>query len=453
MTVAYVLMVTIFGLITVGSCLYGEQAFGATAVTPLLSQVRAEPLLIVHLLVALITIILVAKAFGRLFAWFKQPSVMGEVVAGIALGPSLLGLISPELLGFLLPHEIRPVLSSLAQLGIILFMFLVGVELDTGLVKKRGHAAIAIAHASMLTPFLFGSIVAFWLYPLFALPTTRFTTFAVFMGVALSITALPVLARMISDLNIANSPMATLTLTCAAIGDVTAWWLLALAIGLAQANLIAVLITIFFTVLFYIVTVSFAPRLLKSIGENLEQARHEQWATTTLIVMILVVALCTELIGIHALIGPFLLGALVAKESVLAQRVTSKLEPLTATLLLPLFFAFTGMKTQIGLITTAEQWIWCLLLILIASVTKIGGATIAAKFSGIDWQDSLAIGVLMNTRGLMELIVLNIGLELNILSPTLFTMMVIMALVTTLITTPLFSFVTRSKAWAPQRAA
>jgi Kef-type K+ transport system membrane component KefB len=222
---------------------------------------------------------------------------------------------------------------------------------------------------------------------------------------------------------------------------------LALAISLAGSNFFSLVVTLILSLAFFIAMIKVMPSLLRKIEQKFASGQGDSIGISGIVVIILLTALCTEAIGIHALFGPFLLGALISKQSLLAKELHKKLETLTVTLLLPVFFAFTGMKTQLGLVLGSELWLWCLGLIAVASLGKIGGASVAARLSGVAWRDAFGIGILMNTRGLMELIVLNIGLELKILSPTLFSMMVIMAIATTLMTTPLFSWLTKKHPW------
>ena len=399
---------------------------------------------LMHVLLALVVVIVVARGIGSLFAYFAQPPVVGEIIAGILLGPSLLGRFAPDAQAFLLPKEVAPFLGVLSNVGVILYMFLVGVELDPTLLRKRGHATVAISHASIVTPFLLGAVLALFVYPRLATRDVPFTVFSLFMGVSMSVTAFPVLARILTDRKMHKSRMGVIALTCAAIDDVTAWCLLAFVVSVAQARASGAAIT-FASALGYIALIVLVarPAMVKLSRLYGIKGRLTQGVMAIVFVALLLSALATDAIGIHAVFGAFALGAVIPHDSGLARELTDRLEDLVVVLLLPAFFAFTGLRTQIGLVTTGDQWILCALIVVVASVGKFGGSLVAARLTGLGWRDSSALGVLMNTRGLMELIVLNIGLELRVLSPTLFAMLVLMAIVTTFMTTPVLHFITR----------
>jgi Kef-type K+ transport system membrane component KefB len=390
-----------------------------------------------HILFAMAAIIALGRSLGKLLSYLGQPRVIGEMVAGIMLGPSLLGHLSPAAMNYVLPAEILPSLGIIAQLGIVLYMFLVGIELNAGLLRSRAHATVAISHASILAPFLLGAALAVWLFPTLAPAGVPFTSFALFMGVAMSITAFPVLARILTDRRMEKTALGVIAISCAATDDVTAWCLLAFVVGVARAEVggafRTVLLAFGFIVVMFVVVRPIAIRL---IGTDPGPRRASRVATR-LFVAVLLSACVSELIGVHAIFGAFLLGAVIPHDSAVAQEFTKKLEDIVKILLLPAFFAYTGMRTQIGLVSGTTEWLICGAIILAATAGKFGGTYIAAQLTGLDWRMSAALGVLMNTRGLMELIVLNIGLELGVISPTLFAMMVLMALVTTMSTTPM----------------
>jgi Kef-type K+ transport system membrane component KefB len=402
--------------------------------------VVAKSEVLYHVLVALVAILLLGRWLGKLFVHFGQPRVIGEMVAGIMLGPSLLGHIWPDAMHFILPtsgpNDIRGALGIISQIGVILYMFLVGLELNAGLLKSRAHATVAISHTSILAPFLFGAILALWLYPRFATSDVPFTSFALFMGVAMSITAFPVLARILTDRRMENTELGVIALSCAAIDDVTAWCLLAFVVGVANSAVggavqTAVMAVGYIAIMLLVVR----PLAVRFLGHDSDhpQRRMAVWV----LVALLFSALTAEWIGIHAIFGAFLLGAIIPHDSDVARDFSNKLEDIVKILLLPAFFAYTGMRTEIGLVSGWEAWLWCGAIILVATLGKFGGSLIAARWTGLGWRLSAALGILMNTRGLMELIVLNIGLELGVISPQLFAMMVIMALVTTIATTPI----------------
>lgn len=419
----------------------GLAATGAVAKSPSAPAPHANVLL--HVLLALATIIVAGRILGAIFTRLGQPPVIGEVVAGILLGPSLLGYFSPDAMAFVLPQEVMPHLGVLAQLGVILYMFLVGLDLNSELLRSRAHATVAIAHASIVAPFLLGAALALWLYPSLAPEGKPFTSFALFMGVAMAITAFPVLARILTDRGMEKTELGVMALTCAAVDDVTAWCLLALAVGVAQAQVggavgVIVMALVFVAVMVFLVGPVAARWLRSHQGDTLPG--H---VTAGVMVALLASSLASEAIGIHAVFGAFLLGAVIPHDSAVTRVFTRKLEDVVGILLLPAFFAYTGMRTQIGLVATLEEWLICGVIIVVATVGKFGGTLVAARFTGLPWRTSAALGILMNTRGLMQLIVLNIGLDLGVISETLFAMLVVMALVTTLATTPVLQWLQR----------
>ncbi len=390
-----------------------------------------------HVLLALVVIILCARALGWVFRRFNQPPVIGEIIAGILLGPSLLGRVLPGVSAYLLPNLVSPFLSVIANVGIILYMFLVGVELNTDLLRERTHSSVAISHASIIAPFLLGSALALWLYPLFSTSDVPFGVFALFMGISMSVTAFPVLARIITDRRMQKSQLGTISLACAAVDDVTAWCLFALVVSVARAHAGRVLLTFSLTAGFiFAVFVFVRPAAAWFARQHAARRQTGQGSIVIACAALLLAALTTQQIGIHALFGAFLVGAVIPHDSLLARDIKQKFEDLVVVLFLPAFFAFTGLRTQIGLVHGLRDWLVCLLIIGVASLGKFGGGSVAARLTGLDWRQSASLGILMNTRGLMELIVLNVGLDLGVLSPTLFAMLVIMAIVTTLATTP-----------------
>ncbi len=404
---------------------------------------------LLHLLLALTTIIIAGRILSTLFKYLGQPPVIGEVIAGILLGPSLLGWLWPEAYAYILPPSVAPHLGMIAQLGVILYMFCVGLELDHGHLKHRGHAALAISHASIVAPFILGSLLALALYPVVSSRDVPFTVFALFMGAAMSITAFPVLARILSDRGMTRTPLGAIALTCAAIDDVTAWCLLAFVVGVAQAQLSGA-VTVIALAIAYIGFIFLVVRPGWNWLMRLPvMSRPSSTRLAIVLSAVLLSALATEWIGIHAIFGAFLLGAIIPHDSRIAKELAAKIEDVVVVLLLPAFFAYTGMRTQIGLVSGLENWLWCGLIIAVASAGKFGGSLIAARSTGLGWRESSSLGVLMNTRGLMELIVLNIGLDLGVISPTLFAMMVIMALVTTLTTSPLLKWLAPDSLQAP----
>jgi len=393
---------------------------------------------LVHVLVALLVVIVLARLVGMAFRKIGQPPVIGEIVAGIMLGPSLLGRIAPDASAWLLPADVAPFLRVIAEVGVIIYMFLVGVHLNVDDLRRRTRVSIAVSHASIVLPFVLGTLLALWLYPHWAPTGIKFGSFALFIGVAMSITAFPVLARILTDRNLQSTQLGGIALACAAVDDVTAWCLLALLVGAVRAEPGNALITIAFACAFMTAILVFAPRVIGRLSRRVEERDTlDQGTLAILCIGVLLCALTTEVIGIHALFGAFLLGAVIPHDSKLATHLRARLEDVVLVLMLPAFFAFTGMRTQINALGSAYEWLACAVIIAVAAFGKLGGSTIAARLTGLSWRNSLALGVLMNTRGLMELIVLNIGMDLGIVSPPLFTMFVVMALVTAIATSPL----------------
>jgi Kef-type K+ transport system membrane component KefB len=341
---------------------------------------------LLRLLLALAAVIILGRLLRPIFRAIGQPPVIGEVIAGIMLGPSLLGRLAPDAYEYILPPDIAPLLGTVAQVGVVLYMFLIGVELNPDLVRRRMHATLTTALSSVVLPLVLGSMLGVYLDARLAPAGVSTAHFALFMGVAMAITAFPVLARILSDSGMSRTELGVRALTCAAVNDIAAWCLLALVIGVVHVTS-----------------------------------------------------------GSLMVVGAFLLGALVPHESRPARVLERRLRPFVTFALLPAFFAFTGMRTQIDLVAGWSEWLVVALIIGVASAGKVGGALFGARISGLDWRTAAALGILMNTRGLMELIVLNIGLDLGVISPTLYTMMVLMALVTTIATTPLLGVVLRSE--------
>jgi Kef-type K+ transport system membrane component KefB len=427
---------------------YGEMLVAPPA-APVASfaEVTDQPApVILHVLVALAAVIITGQLLAKLFAYLRQPPVVGEVVAGIPLGSSLLG---PELSGWILPPAVAPCLGLIAQLGVILYMFLVGLELNVSLLTHRVHTTVATSHASILVPFLLGTLWAVALYPRLSNRDVPFTSFALFMGVAKSITAFPVLARILTDRGMTRTELGVVALGCAAIDDVTAWCLLAFIVGIARAQVGAGLLVTAGALGYLAGMLLIARPLLRRVAARWTTEPLPRSTVAVVFVALLLSALTTEAIGIHAIFGAFLLGAVIPHESVVARTLTRQLEHLVTILLLPAFFAFAVMRTRINLVSGLEQWMICALIILIATLGKFGGTLVAARLTGMGWHAAAALGTLMNTRGLMELIVLNIGLDLRVISPTLFAMMVVMALVTTMATAPVLRWLLPHTAPAP----
>jgi Kef-type K+ transport system membrane component KefB len=406
--------------------------------------------MLVKVLLALTVIMITARVMGALFARVNQPAVIGEVVGGILLGPSLLGRLSPELAAFLLPPDAAPFLSVIAQLGVLLYMFLVGLELDLGVLTTRVSTTIVISAASVAVPFALGSALAILLIGALAPPGVSFASFLLFVGVSMSITAFPVLARILGDRGLQRTEMGTLALTCAAINDAVAWCLLAFVVGVMQDTPTAAVWTVGLTFVYIALMLTLGRAIVTAAVGRLESStRIGERSLALVLVAVLLSAVATEFIGIHAIFGAFLLGAVIPHHSQVAVQVTDRLADLVRVMFLPAFFAYTGLRTEIGLVQTAEDWLLCAVIIAVATAGKFGGTTLAARAMGLQWRNSAALGILMNTRGLVELIVLNIGLDLGVITPRLFTMLVIMALVTTMMTSPILEALLCQHPWHP----
>ena len=398
------------------------------------------PTLILQVLVILVA----ARTLGYVFRLIRQPQVIGEMVAGILIGPSLLGWVAPGVSEFLFPPSSLGYLNALSQIGVLAFMFVVGLEINPRLLKGRGRTAFVTSHTSIVLPFFLGSLLALYLYPRLSDDSVSFTSFALFIGVAMSITAFPVLARILTERNLLRHPIGAVTIACAAIDDVTAWCLLAAVVVVVRATSAALPLwaTIAGSLAFGLgmwFLVRPAVRYLEIVFRN--RGGMTQNLLAVILFILFASAWVTESLGIHALFGAFLAGVIMPREPGFVQAVTERTQDLVVVLFLPLFFAFTGLRTSINLVSGTEMWLITLLIIMVAIVGKLGGSMLATRFTGMGWRESAAVGILMNTRGLIELVVLNIGLDIGVISPAVFSMMVLMALVTTFMTTPLIAVV------------
>lgn len=428
---------------------------GEQSTLDLFYQHLQEPLS--HLLLQVIVILFMARIFGWIARKLHFQSVVGEMIAGIFLGPSMLGWLLPEFSAFLFPPDSLKSLQFLSQIGLILFMFVIGMELDIREVRHKAKEAVVISHASILFPYFLGVALAYFLFEQFAFKGTSFLSFALFMGIAMSITAFPVLARILQERKLNQTPLGILAITCAATDDVTAWCILAVVIAIVKsASLVSAVISIGLAVLFVLFMLYPVKKWLEKTSAFLQQKKRGPKTIVAISFFVLLLsALMAEVIGIHALFGAFLAGVIMPHEGRHKELLTDKVEDVSVLLFLPIFFAFTGLRTHIGLLTEGNYWWICGLIILVAVAGKFGGSLLAAKMVGQSWKDALSIGVLMNTRGLMELVVLNIGLDLGILTPEIFAMMVLMALTTTLMTGPSLDLINRyfKKKGSPQSRA
>lgn len=395
------------------------------------------------LLAQIIIIVLVARSIGWIFKKIGQPSVIGEILSGILLGPSLVGMYFPEFSSALFPIESLGNLQFLSQIGLIFFMFVIGMELDLKVLKNKANDAVVISHASIIIPFALGMGLSYFIYDSFAPANTQFLSFALFMGIAMSITAFPVLARIVQERGIHKTKLGTVIITCAAADDITAWCILAAVIALVKAgSLVSALYTILLAFSYVLFMLKIVRPFLIRIGEiNAHKTHLSKQVVAIFLIILLISSWATETIGIHALFGAFIAGAIMPDISKFRDAFIEKVEDISLIILLPLFFVFTGLRTEIGLINDTHLWAITGIIILVAVSGKFIGSALTARFVGQTWKDSLIIGALMNTRGLMELVVLNIGYDLGILSPEIFSMMVIMALFTTFMTGPSLDFI------------
>lgn len=405
-----------------------------------LKQHLEDPL--TRLFIQLILIVLTARACGAVAKYAGQPAVVGEMLAGILLGPSLLGWLGPSLFQFVFPPTSLRTLRLLSQIGVCLFMFVVGMELDGHQVKRQARTAVLVSQVSILFPYLLGIVASLFLFPRMAGLHTAFVPFALFLGISVSITAFPVLARILEERGLTQTALGSTAIACAATDDVTAWCVLAFVVAVAKAaSLGASVVTVGMVMLFVGFMLLFIkPRLPRWIDRASPPGTVPgKGVIAGVLVLLFTCALVTDVLGIHALFGSFLAGVVMPPRGEFRESLRIRLEHFSSVFLLPLFFAFTGLRTQVGLLADPGGWALCLGLILLATVGKLGGAMFAARMTGVGWLDSFSLGALMNTRGLIELIALNLGYDLGILSPQIFAMLVLMALVTTAMTGPLLS--------------
>jgi Kef-type K+ transport system membrane component KefB len=381
-------------------------------------------------LVQIILIVLFGQMLGRLLRQFRQPAVIGEIAAGILLGPSAFGRFAPGTFALVFRPESIATLTALSQIGLILFMFLVGLEFSPGLMRERRKKIVVISHVSIVVPFLLGIALALYLYPRVSGPGVPFRNFALFLGTSMSITAFPVLARILEERHLLRTRMGNTVIACAAVDDITAWCILAAVVMIVRAGDPAHLAIRIALLIVYVTAMIAGVRPLL-------RTRMNRTMLAAPLLVVLASAGITEVLGIHALFGAFLAGTIMPRTEGVAEGLIAKIRGLTTVIFLPLFFAVTGLRTNVGLLDTPGLWFCCALVLGVAIAGKLGGALLSAAGVGFSWREASAIGVLMNTRGLMEMVVLNIGLEIGVISRSLFTMIVLMALITTAMTTPL----------------
>jgi Kef-type K+ transport system membrane component KefB len=436
----YALLVGLPALLVVGVLALGERLPAATGVKGALGgAISLAPFDLALLTLQIVVIVVVARVTGAAVARIGQPRVVGEILGGLLLGPSLLGRFAPAISASLFPAASLGFINALSQFGLLLFMFLVGLELDPSQLRKRAHVALVVSHASITAPFLLGVLLSLALFTQFAPAGVGFTPFALFMGAAMSVTAFPVLARILSERRMTGTQLGGIAIACAAIDDVTAWCILAAVVLVAKAGQASsLLFTLGGTAAYVILMLTLGRKLLERLadGASRNPEKTEGFVAAVLLVT-LASAWITEKLGIHGVFGAFFVGALLPRKAGVVTLLNQRLHDVMVVLLLPLFFVFTGLRTTLTLISGGTLWAICAAVVFVAIAGKLGGSAVAARATGMSWRDAFSLGALMNTRGLMELVILNVGLDIGVLSPTLFAMMVVMALVTTAMTTPL----------------
>jgi Kef-type K+ transport system membrane component KefB len=397
------------------------------------------------LLLQIITIIAFARLFAFLCRKIGQPAVIGEIIAGIVLGPSLLGLFFPGVSGFIFPPGSLNVLQFFSQLGLILFMFIVGMDVDLKVLGNKVPEAFVVSHASIIIPFTLGMVLSYFIFANFAPDGVTFLAFALFIGISMSITAFPVLARILQERGMVKTRIGTLAITCAAIDDISAWCLLASLIAIVKAgSFVSSVYTISLAIIYVIFMFTIVKPLLKRFSEIFNSKEGiSKPVVAVFLITLLSSSYLTEIIGIHALFGAFIAGLIMPPNINFRSILIEKIEDIAVILLLPIFFVISGLRTEIGLLNNPYLWKITVVVILIAVAGKFAGSSLSLRFVGESWRDSLIIGALMNTRGLMQLVVLNIGYDLGVISPEIYTIMIIMALVTTLMTGPALDIINK----------
>lgn len=394
-----------------------------------------------QLIVAFGTVLLVARVVGWIFHHIGQPRVVGEMTAGMLLGPSVFGRFFPNAFHYVFPPSSFPAISVLSQIGLLLFMFVVGLEVDLSDLLKQRAAVVLISNVSIALPLALGVALAKTLYPSFAGEHVSFPSFALFVGTAMSVTAFPVLARILKERHLMGSGLGTMAIACAAIDDVSAWLLLAVLTAMVRSSSNWQRFAV--TILLLVGFIAFMLAIVRRFGSVLEHWYEKRGAgiefLSVLVLFVFASSWTTERLGVHALFGAFMAGLVMPKNERLLANVVERIESLSLALLLPLFFALTGLRTRVDLLSGRSALGYGVAILAIAVLGKLAGAAFAAKATGLPWRDSLGLGVLMNTRGLVELVILNAALDLGLCSPELFTMMVLMALITTFMTTPILS--------------
>ncbi|MEZ6126721.1 MAG: cation:proton antiporter [Planctomycetaceae bacterium] len=393
-----------------------------------------------RVLIQLVVIIALSRLGAVLFRRLGHCEVVGEITFGLLIGPSVLGRLFPEILQNLFPVETLPILRSISEIGLIFLMFLIGIEFDFSHLKGVGRTAVSVAAAGCLLPLSLGILTALAIHPRIAADFDR-TGFTLIVAVALSITAIPILGRIMTDFHMHQTPVGTLTITAAAIDDVLGWILLGTVSAVIRGRLELTMISrmLLLTTAFVVLTVHFGRMIQRNIRRWPAILHEGQLTPTGLAVtfcLILLSAAATSLIGIFSVFGPFVLGASLSGSPVLKASCERHMKSFVSYFFLPVFFTFTGLRTNAGSLQTADEWLACGLLLTAAVVGKIVGCGGAARLGGYSWRECGCVAVMMNTRALMGLITINVGRDLGVIPESVFCMLVIMAVATTLPTSP-----------------
>lgn len=434
-------------LLNIGTAL---PASGDLVVTPVPGPAESvaifwrSPLAI--LLLQIIVILLVTRTLLSFTSRFGQPVVITEIIAGIVLGPSLFGLLLPGVSAYLFPPESLGNLHVLSQVGLVLFMFILGMELDIRVLRTQARTAILVSNVGIVVPLLMGMALAYFLYTDYAQNGATFPGFALLLGISLSITAFPVLAKIVQERGLFKSPLGAITMTSAGAIDIAAWCMLAAVVAMIKAG---GFIDAAGPVAMGIVYVAFMLTVIKPLMKKLGSVYASKEIFNKRVVGLILLVLLgstyvAEIIGIHALFGAFLAGVIMPHNLSFKKIITEKFEDISLVLLLPLFFIFTGLRTDLALLNSVSHWLAFVAVMMVAMLSKFGAISLSARLSGQSLKDSLSLGMLLNTRGLMEVVVINIGYELGIFSAEIFTMLVLMTIATTAMTTPALNYIERA---------
>ena len=446
--IAYLLLVGLpaIGILVVlrlGAALASPSAQRATMMSALpLPAARDVVLRLDTFLLQIVVILTLAKVVGMALRKVNQPAVVGEMLAGILLGPSVLGALWPTGYALLFPAGSVRFLGSVSQLGLVMFMFLVGLELRPADLRGRGYTAILVSHTGIVLPLFLGALLSLALYPVLGPQDVSFRAFALFIGAAMSVTAFPVLARLLADRRLTGTRLGVLAVACAAVDDVSAWCILAVVValsrpGVAQTGMALMLLgsIAFLAAMFLVVR----PRLAWLARRHVAEGGISRGLLSAMVILMLTSAWVTQKLGIHALFGAFVAGVIMPKSPTFVRDAASPIEDVMLVVLLPLFFATTGIRMSLDIFEGMAMWTFFGLVLLVAFAGKLGGSAVASRMAGLSWRESLSLGALMNTRGLMGLIILSVGVDVGVVSQPLFVMMVLMSIITTIATTPLLS--------------